>query len=323
MNAPAPRVAIAGEALIDLLIEDDRRRPTASPGGSPANTAITLARLGTSTTFLGRFGDDSFGSLLRDNLAANGVRLDHAVDTTEPASVAVVTSDEAGGATYRFHVTGTADWAWSPAELPAMLPVSVAALHTGSLALALPPGAEVLADWYRRAPDSVVRSFDPNIRPALVGPRAEYVPRLESLVAASDIVKVSAEDIDWAYPGTDPLDVAHAWQGDGGPAVVVVTLGGDGAVACRDGRTVRAPAAGLPIADTVGAGDAFSGGLLHWLSESDFLRRERLRLLTDEELRMSLEYAATVAGVTCTRPGADPPRAREVATLLPHSFRAR
>lgn len=224
MNAPAPRVAIAGEALIDLLIEDDRRRPTASPGGSPANTAVTLARLGTSTTFLGRFGNDSFGSLLRDNLAANGVRLDHAVDATEPAS---------------------------------------------------------------------------------------------------DVVKVSAEDIDWAYPGTDPLDVAHAWQGDGGPAVVVVTLGGDGAVACRDGRTVRAPAAALPIADTVGAGDAFSGGLLHWLSESDFLRRERLRVLTDEELRMSLEYAATVAGVTCTRPGADPPRAREVATLLPHSFRAR
>ncbi|WP_019818779.1 carbohydrate kinase family protein [Saccharomonospora saliphila] len=311
--AREPVVAVAGEAIVDLLVGEDPRHPVAAPGGGPANTAITLGRLGTPVTFLGRFGDDRFGALLREHLRDNRVDLGHAVAAPEPASLAVVTAGAAHDVTYGFHVTGTADWHWSAAELPA-LPESVRAVHTGSLALALPPGADVLARWFTECRARHVTSLDPNIRPALAGCRAGYRQRLEALVAASDVVKVSAEDLAWVYPGEDPVVAAERWRRDLGPVLVVVTLGGDGAVAVHAGRTVRVRARTMPVADTVGAGDAFSGGLLDWLSTQDCLDRARLRGLSRTELERALAHAGLVAGLTCTRPGAQPPWRTEIAT---------
>lgn len=134
--------------MVGLLIHDDPRRPLACPGGSPANTAIALARLGTRAALAARFGDDHFGDLLLANLTANGVDLRYAVEAPEPASLAVVSQDADGSPCYGFHVCGTADWAWEPHELPARLPESVQAVHAGSLATALAPGADVLAEWF-------------------------------------------------------------------------------------------------------------------------------------------------------------------------------
>ncbi|SDI09453.1 fructokinase [Actinokineospora alba] len=312
-----PRVIVAGEALIDLIVGEDPRRPTAIPGGSPANTAIALARLGTPVTFLGRFGSDTFGELLRTNLAANGVDLAYAVAADEPASLAVVTHTSDGPA-YGFHVSGTADWAWQPTELPD-LPAEVRAVHTGSLALALEPGASVLGRWFAAQREHRVTSFDPNIRPALVGPREEYRQRLTALWAVSDIVKVSVEDLQWVYPDSDPVAVGRRLQDDHGTPLVVVTLGGEGAVALHGGRTCRRRAAPVSVVDTVGAGDTFSGGLLHWLDENGALSREGLRSLTEQEIDQALEFAITVAGLACTRPGADPPRRAEAHAALQRS----
>ena len=128
----SPRILVAGEALVDLLVPGDPRHPVACPGGSPANTAIALARLGTPVAFAGRFGNDRFGDLLLANLADNGVDLSHAVEADEPASLAVVTLGADGVPTYGFHVSGTADWAWTDRELPGVLPSEVLAVHTGS-----------------------------------------------------------------------------------------------------------------------------------------------------------------------------------------------
>lgn len=313
-----PRVIVAGEALIDLIVGEDPRHPTAIPGGSPANTAIALARLGTPVAFLGRFGDDTFGELLRTNLAANGVDLAYAVRAGEPASLAVVTSSP-DGPTYGFHVSGTADWAWRPTELPVELPADVRAVHTGSLALALEPGASVLGRWFAGQREHRVTSLDPNIRPALVGPRAEYARRLAALWSVSDIVKVSVEDLQWVYPDTDPVAVARRTQDDLGTPLVVVTLGGDGAIALHGGQTYRRRAAPVSVVDTVGAGDTFAGGLLHWLDENDSLTREGLRSITGPEIDQALEFAITVAGLACTRPGADPPRRTEADAALRRS----
>ncbi|MFC7615122.1 carbohydrate kinase [Actinokineospora soli] len=293
------------------MIGDDPRRPVAFPGGSPANTAIALARLGTPVGFVGRFGNDRFGDLLLANLAANGVDLTHAVEATEPASLAVVALGQDRGPAYGFHVSGTADWAWRDGELP-VLPADVQAVHTGSLAVALAPGADRLTRWYADQRAHRVTSLDPNVRPALVGPRDPYLARLETLVAASDIVKVSADDLAWTHPDADPAAVALHWQRDLGPLLVVVTLGGDGALAVHGGRVVHRPAAPLSIVDTVGAGDAFSGGLLHWLGERGLLRRDRLAALDAAELHHAIDYATTVAGLACARPGADPPHHTEV-----------
>ena len=318
MTVPAtPTVLVLGEALIDLIVGDDPRHPTACPGGSPANTAIAIARLGTPVAFAGRFGSDRFGDLLLANLIANGVDLRYAVEATEAASMAVVTTGAGSGTSYGFHVAGTADWMWSAAELPATLPAGLRVVHTGSLAIALPPGAAELAAWFTRQRADRITSLDPNIRPDLVGARDMYVPRLEALVAASDLVKVSAEDLDWAYPGVDPVVAATRWQRELGPTLVVVTLGADGALALHRGRTIRRPAPRMPIVDTVGAGDAFYGGLIHSLAAQDLLHNDRLANLTTDELTRALDYACATASLACGRPGADPPYGDQVhATLL-------
>lgn len=155
------RILLAGEALVDLTVPDDPRHPVARPGGSPANTAIALARLGTPVAFAGRFGNDRFSDLLLANLADNGVELSYAVEATEPTSLAVVTLATDGVPTYGFHVSGTADWAWTDGELPDTLPPEVLAVHTGSLAVAR---ADTLVRWFQRQRPHRVTSLDPNIR---------------------------------------------------------------------------------------------------------------------------------------------------------------
>lgn len=307
-----PRIMVAGEALVDLMVGHDPRQPDACPGGSPANTAIALARLGTPVTFAGRFGDDHFGDLLLANLAGNDVDLRYCVEAGQPTSLAVVSLDADGSACYRFHVDGTADWAWQATELPAELPHDILAVHTGSLAVALAPGADVLTAWFVRQRKWRTTSFDPNIRPALIGPREDYLPKLEALVAASDIVKVSEEDLAWAYPGHDPLAVAQRWQRELDARLVIVTFGAEGAVAVHESGTVHRVAAVSSVVDTVGAGDTFSAAILHWLAGHDRLAKPCIDGLTAPELAAALDYASAAAGVACTRPGADPPHAHEL-----------
>jgi fructokinase len=309
-------ILVLGEALIDLIVGDDPRHPTACPGGSPANTAIAIARLGTPVAFAGRFGSDRFGDLLLANLIDNGVDLRYAVEATEAASLAVVTTGTGGGPSYGFHVAGTADWMWSAAELPATLPADVRVVHTGSLAIAMPPGARELAAWFTRQRGSRITSLDPNIRPDLVGERDAYLPRLEALVAASHLVKVSADDLAWAYPDIDPVAAATRWQRELGPTLVVVTLGAEGAVAVHGGRTVHRSALPVSIVDTVGAGDAFYGGLIHALATQDLLDEDRLADLTDDELTVALDYACATAALACGRSGANPPYRDQVDAIL-------
>lgn len=306
------RIVVAGEALIDLMVGDDPRHPTACPGGSPANTAVALARLGEPVAFAGRFGDDRFGDMLLANLSANDVDLGYAIEADEPASIAVVTTGTDRGARYQFHVTGTADWAWREHELPTRLPDSVTAVHAGSLAMALPPGADVLARWFAAQRAHRVTSFDPNIRPALVGPRERYVPWLESVVATCDVVKVSTEDLAWAYPDDDPERILGHWHAELGVTLAVLTKGGSGATAIAAGRSITRPATVVDVGDTVGAGDAFSAGLLHWLAEHDLLTQRGLSSLTDDDISAALDYAAMVAGLACGKHGADPPTREEV-----------
>lgn len=180
-------IAVVGEALVDLIVDpNDPRHPVAHPGGSPANVAVALARLGTPVCFVGRSGTDAFGDLMRSHLAGNGVDLSHVVAASEPSSVAMVSLGADGTASYNFHVAGTADWSWADGELPATLPAETAAIHTGSLALATAPGGVVIEDWLARLRARHTISVDPNVRPALVGPRQDYQRRLAHWLHLAD-----------------------------------------------------------------------------------------------------------------------------------------
>ncbi|WP_433526653.1 carbohydrate kinase family protein [Nocardia pseudovaccinii] len=310
-------IAVAGEALVDLVPADAPDRFQAVPGGSPANVAVGLARLGVPVRMLARLGGDPLGHRIRNHLRDNAVALDHVVNATEPTSLAIVDVDPDGMVHYDFRVDGTADWQWTDSELSTALDGSVLALHTGSLALTVPPGADALTRLVDRARSTATISYDPNFRPQLMI-RANTVDRVHAMLTRADIVKASAEDLSWLHPGRSPEEVVADWSARG-PALVIVTLGPDGALAATgaDATPIHRPGRPVDVIDTVGAGDAFTAAILAGLRTHHLLgaaNREALRAIPKHDLTAILDEANLVAALTCGRRGADPPTAAELVT---------
>ncbi|HEV2886606.1 MAG TPA: carbohydrate kinase [Jatrophihabitans sp.] len=309
-------VCVIGEALIDLVMQEADAGATgpksylAHPGGSPFNVAIGLARLGQPARLLARLSGDAFGRQLRAHAEANGVDLSYAVHAAESSTLAVVSLDAERNAAYDFYRTGTADWQWRTAELDRM-PADTSWIHTGSLASWTEPGAGVIADQLRRrrGRQPVVVSYDPNIRPALLPEHRSAVEQVEAMVGLADVVKASAEDLDWLYPGQGADQVLRHWQGLGA-AVVVVTDGGRGArLLAGDGEVAAVPARPVTVVDTVGAGDAFMAGLINALVTAGFSAAAP----ASAAVAAAVAEAILVAALTCARAGANPPTAAELA----------
>jgi fructokinase len=266
---------------------------------------------------LARLSDDVLGRRLREHLETNGVDLSHAVAAAEASSLAIVALLPDGSAAYDFRVDGTADWQWTDEELTRSLDGAVA-LHVGSLGLTTPPGGEVLRRLARRAVATATVSFDPNVRHLLMGPPAEVLAVVHEMLAVADVVKASEEDVAWLEAGMAPEEASASWLGHG-PALVVVTRGGDGAVASGAASgPVRRPGVTVDVVDTVGAGDSFMSALLAGLARRDLLgasRREALRALPAEIVVALLDEAIAASAITCSRRGADPPRQAEMAAM--------
>jgi fructokinase len=275
-----------------------------------------LGRLGTPVGFVGRLSRDPFGRMLRRRLLADGVDCRAVLEGDEPSTLAIVHLEAGAEPVYAFHGEGTADRLLRVEDLPATLPPQVTALHFGSISMVREPGASAFEALMRREHGRRMLSLDPNVRPSLVGERAAYVARLEGWVALADVVKVSRADLAWLYPETAPDMVAADWLGRG-PGLVVVTRGHDGAFALAAGGSVEVPGTPVLVSDTVGAGDAFTSGLLAWLHEAGWLDRARLREIPADALRRSLVFANRAAAITCTRAGAQPPTRAEMGGLDP------
>ncbi len=272
------------------------------PGGGPANTAVALARLGTAARFLGRISHDVFGDLFRAHLTSSGVDLSAAVAAGELSTLAVAALDADGHAVYTFYADGTADWGWTPGELDDDRLGPASCLHTGSLALVRRPGGEAVEEFARAARARATVSIDPNVRPGFAT-RDDY--RVERWCAWSDILKLSTDDVDFLLPGVPYERACDTWHA-AGARLVVVTKGADGALVSLDGERAEVPAPRVRVVDTVGAGDAFTAGLLHDL-EGRGLLGGRLDALDLETAVAAATFAAEVAALTCSVPGADPP----------------
>lgn len=308
-------ITVVGEALIDLVAGRDGTTFHARPGGSPFNVAIATARLGAPARLLARLAQDRFGTMLRDHAAASGVDLSAAVSATEPTTLAVTSIDEHGGPTYDFYVDGTADWQWRDDELHAL--DSSAVVHFGSLASWMSPGDVVVHAAIARSRALV--SYDPNIRPRLIGSRERAQAVVERNVAAADVVKASDEDLRWLYPGKHPRDIATRWL-TGRPSLVLVTAGSSGATAHHQGGHVtHRPRQSVEVADTVGAGDAWIGSILADLHTLGATTAQSIQALTAAQIADLLDTATLVASITCGRQGADPPTANDVATARQQS----
>ena len=314
-------VLVVGEALVDIVRTPDGR-VSEHAGGSPANVALTLGRLGRPTRLLTRVGDDERGRGIVDHLAASGVALAAGSVVPAPTSTAAAQLDSHGGATYTFDLVWdlpgssgdpttdvTADATGTPPRC----------LHTGSISAVLEPGATAVRRLFAAARATATTSYDPNLRPALMGSPEQVRPAVEHLVAGADVVKLSDEDARWLDPGTTPDELAQLWSRLG-PAVVVVTRGGSGAKAWCAAGVVDVAGRPVQVADTVGAGDSFSGGLIDALWARDLLgaaQRDALVAIDTDTLRAVVEHAVAVSAVTVSRPGADPPTRAELEAPAP------
>ncbi|MBG0739845.1 carbohydrate kinase [Paeniglutamicibacter antarcticus] len=323
-------LTVIGEALIDEVVHGTQP-PVPHVGGSPMNVAVGLARLGHPVQFLGRFGQDSYGTLISAHLHENSVLVPLPPDH-EATSIARCTVDDDGAASYAFEL------AWDLPGLAGKLDFLFEAttlLHAGSIATMLQPGsAQVLRTVLQARPRATI-SYDPNCRPSIIADAAYARAQAEDFVRLADVVKASDEDLAWLYPDLDPLTAARNWlsigQGvvpdhgaaaDGGgrgPAVVVVTRGAQGpwAVCAAGEAQVAVPM--TAVVDTVGAGDSFMAALLSALVDRELdgaQRRDSLHSLSAEDLRQLLRYAAAAAAITVSRAGANPPSREELHTRI-------
>ncbi|SFD99970.1 fructokinase [Actinopolyspora alba] len=292
-----------GESLVDIVHERDGS-VIGYPGGSAANVAVALARLGRPTWFATSYTDDDHGRLIADHLGRDQVRLATDVAAIDHTSAAVATIAADGAARYRFDI----DWRLNPLALPDS--VQPVALHACSLGAVLMPGCEQVYELVDRLRVGALVSYDLNARPAVTGSGPEVLARLQRLVAISDVVKASEEDLDVLYPDLDHLAAARDLLAHG-PRAVVVTKSHEGALVLTHSGTVHAPAPmGVVVADTIGAGDTVGAALLDALWAKDVVghdARTRLDALTPDTWREILTYAGRAASVTVSRPGANPP----------------
>jgi fructokinase len=295
-------ILVGGEALFDLVPVDDANL-RAHPGGGPFNAARTIARLGEPVAYLGRLSADRFGATLRRMLADDGVLLDAVVDTEDPTTLALAEVDQSGSAVYRFYESGTSAPGLTPEAAVAALPADVGFVHVGTFGFE-PLSAALEAVVDELAGRALV-AVDPNVRPgrSAADPDA-YRARLDRVIARSDVVKLSEDDLAWMEPGEHPRALL-----DRGPTAVLLTRGAAGALVVGAGGEVEIPAPEVQVVDTIGAGDAFGGAFLAWWRSRE-LARDRLADL--DAVAEATRFAALVAAITCTRAGASPPRLGEL-----------
>jgi fructokinase len=300
---------VIGECVADIVRTPGQPDVT-HPGGSPANVAYGLARLGRPAALLTQLGDDPSGKLITGHLRSAGVRLlaDAQHDVRTPS--AVVTLDEQGAARYEFDIA----WTLEPVEPP----TGVRHVHIGSIGAVTEPGAAATVALAERLRTDATVSYDPNVRPELMGAHAQGLAAVERCVALSDVVKASDEDLAWLYPGQPLAAVAARWL-TAGPAVVFVTMGAQGATAFTGGAQVTGTPVPTEVADTVGAGDSFMSATLDALTGlglTGAAGRPALRELDESALAGIVRHAGTAAALTVSRPGANPPTSAELRAAL-------
>jgi fructokinase len=310
-------ILCCGEALIDFLPRETRAGALAFQpfaGGSVFNTAIALGRMGVPVGFFGGLSTDFFGDQLRDALSAS--RVDYSLaPVSERYTILAFVKFISGQARYSFIDEGSACRMIEPRDLPA-IDDSIAAIHMGSFPLIAEPSGRTLEALVRRESDRRVINFDPNIRPTLVKNRRAYLDRIERVAAMADIIKLSDEDLAWISGGTD-IDGFAKTALERGAKIVVLTRGGQGALAFTRGYRCEVGGRPVEVADTVGAGDTFSAGFLAALWRAERLSKAAVARLDQGALREALSFATRAAAITVSRPGADPPWAHELEGLAP------
>ncbi len=309
-----PSVLVIGEALVDVVhgINGEIKN---IPGGSPANTAVALARLGTKTYMKARTSNDQFGTEIRNYLTNQNVNLDYSLVVDSPSSVIDAVVQKDGSAKYEANLNGAADYGWTFAELNQEIDPDIQIIQLGSLTSYVEPGATNVEKWFAqlRQSDKYLLTFDPNIRHPLDGQNEKDVRnRAKRLASLSHVVKASDEDLNWIFSNDNPKDSAINII-KSGASLVFVTLGKKGAfVVNKELEIIEVPAKEIEVIDTIGAGDTFAAALITQLLENSWINENELEKLKTTDLTAILTNCALAATITCSRQGANPPHRLEV-----------
>lgn len=307
-------IICCGEALVDMIaigIDDDQTAFVPHSGGAIFNTAITLGRLGADVGLISGVSEDMFGQQLVRDLKTSKVDTSQLVRSSRRTTLAFVELKD-GQASYSFFDENSAGRMVQFEDFPS-IEEPASAYYFGGISLASEPSGESYAALAAKMADNSVIMLDPNIRTTFISDEAKYRARLEKLFNVCDIVKISDEDLSWIYPDATSLNSAANMILNSGASLVVLTKGEDGSTGFYgDGKSVDISIEKVKVADTVGAGDSFNGGLLAKLSELDLLSKSALKNLNDEQLKQAMAFASKVAAITVSRSGANPPWTHEL-----------
>lgn len=310
-----PSVLVIGEALVDVVhgINGEIKN---IPGGSPANTAVALARLGTKTYMKARTSTDKFGTEIRNYLTNQNVNLDYSLVVKSPSSVVNALIQKDGSAKYEANLRGAADYGWTFEELDQVIDPDIQIVQLGSLTSYIEPGATNVEKWFSklRQSNKYLLTFDPNIRHPLDGENEVDVrSRAKKLASLSHVVKASDEDLNWIFSNNNPQDSAINVI-ESGASLVVVTLGKKGAFAVNKKlEIVEVKANEIAVIDTIGAGDTFAAALITQLLENSLINKNALDNLSSDDLTEILTNCSAASAITCSRQGANPPHRHEVS----------
>ena len=308
-------ILCCGEALIDMLpgkTDDGEAAFVPHVGGAVFNTAIALGRLGIPTGLFSGLSRDMFGQSLVQTLNESGVDLRHAHFSDRPTTLAFAHLRNEH-AVYSFYDENSAGRMVTQPDLP--LPdESVTALHFSCISLVAEPCGTAFETLMQREHQRRVIMLDPNIRDGFITDRPRHVERMRRMIAMSDIVKLSDEDMDWFGEGANHDDIAQRWL-TMGPKMVVLTRGAQGAVGYTAQSRVELRAPPVDVVDTVGAGDTFNAGLFGWLHDAGLLSKEKIAGLSRNDLSAALDFATKAAAITVSRAGANPPWRSELGSL--------
>ncbi|TKT81184.1 carbohydrate kinase [Aquamicrobium sp. LC103] len=305
-------ILCCGEALIDMLPRETtvgERAFAPYVGGAVFNTAIALGRLGAPVAFFSGISTDLFGKQLTDALTQSNVDLRHVSYSARPTTLAFVHLND-GHAAYTFYDENSAGRMLTEADLPD-IGTEVEALHFSCISLVSEPCGSAYEALMRREHGSRVTMLDPNIRAAFITDKEAHRRRMLRMIAMADIVKLSDEDLVWFDETGSQDEIAERWLAMG-PKLLVLTRGSQGATGYTKHGSVRVSAPSVAVADTVGAGDTFSAGLLSSLHQTGLITKSAIAALCEGDLRTALEFAVRVAAVTVSRAGANPPWKHEL-----------
>lgn len=305
-------ILCCGEALIDMLPRQTAEGEAAfAPyaGGAIFNTAIALGRLGAPSGFFSGLSSDFLGDILRSGLVGSNVDFSLCATSDRPTTLAFVRLMN-GQARYAFYDENTAGRMIAPDDLP-ILDDRVSALLFGAISLIPEPSGSVYEALMAREAKKRVIMLDPNIRPGFIKDPASHLARMRRMIALSDIVKLSDEDIIWFGEGNDHAKIAAEWL-TRGPKLVIITRGAQGADAYTRRGKISVPGVPVKVVDTVGAGDTVNAGILAALHAHGLLTKQAIADLSDDAIHSALALGVRAAAVTVSRAGANPPWAHEM-----------